>query len=130
MSLSLKTAGFAIFFAAFSPAALLAQADFSLSVSPPTTQTVWQAQSTSYLITVTPINGFSGAVTFTTTGLPTGATAAFNPSSVTGSGITTMTITASPGTPTGTSTVTVTGTSTPLSHNTAVTLIVVVPPPI
>jgi YD repeat-containing protein len=130
MSLSLKSVVFAGFLAVFCQTGLLAQADFSFLPPNPTSQTVWQAQNTSYLITVTAINGFAGTVTFSTSGLPTGATAAFSPATVVGSGTTTMTVTASPGTPTGSSNVTLTGTSAPLTHNTNVTLNVVVPPPI
>ena len=103
--------------------ALYGQADFSLSISP-ASQTVWQAQSTSYLVTVTAINGFAGTVTFTVSGLPTGATATFNPTSVSGSGTTTMTVAAAAGTPTGTSTLTVTGTSGATTHSVSLTLTV------
>src|SRR6266545_1364970 len=129
MLLLLKSVAFASCLAAFTQSPLLAQADFLLSPSP-TSQTVWQAQSTNYIITVTALNGFTGTVTFAATGLPTGATASFNPVSVAGSGTTTMTVAASAGTPTGSSTLTVTGTSNPLTHNTTVSLNVVVPPPI
>jgi hypothetical protein len=131
MPLSLGKNVFAVGFALIAQTALLAQADFSLSASP-SSQTVWQAQNTSYVITVTALNGFTGTVTFGVgaPGLPYGAAASFNPVSVAGSGTTTMTVAASPGTPTGSSSLTVTGTSNPLTHNTTVTLNVVVPPPI
>jgi hypothetical protein len=76
--------------------------DFSVAVTP-SSQTVWQAQSISYLVTVTATGGFSGVVSFSATGFPAGATAGFNPATVTGSGTSTMTMAASPGTPTGTS---------------------------
>ena len=46
-------------------------------------------------ISVTPSGGFTGAVTFTVTGLPTGVGASFNPTSVTSSGATTLTLTPS-----------------------------------
>ena len=73
------------------------------------TESVAQGQSVSDAITITPTNGFAGAVSFTATGLPAGATATFSPaSSTTG---TTVSFAAAATTPTGTSSVTITGTS-------------------
>ncbi|MBI3684011.1 MAG: IPT/TIG domain-containing protein [Acidobacteria bacterium] len=117
------------FFLAGGAIQCLAQADFTLTVSP-SSQPVWQAQSTSHLVTVTPSGGFSGVVSFTVSGLPAGATGSFNPATVTGSGTTTLTVAAGPGTPTGTSSLTITGTSGSLVRTTSATLVVVVPPPI
>src|SRR5215813_7278478 len=96
-------------------------ADFSLSATP-SSRSVMRNQSTTYAVTVTPLNGFTGAVTFSVTGLPRGASASFNPTSVTGSGTTTMTVTA--GNFRGTFTLTIAGTSGSLQHNIAVTLTV------
>jgi len=96
-------------------------ADFSLSATP-SSRSVSRNQSTTYTVTVTPLDGFTGAVTFSVTGLPRGASASFNPTSVTGSGTTTMTVTA--GNSRGTFTLTIAGTSGSLQHNTAVTLTV------
>jgi len=96
-------------------------ADFSLSATP-SSRSVRRNQSTTYTVTVTPLDGFTGAVTFGVTGLPGGANASFNPTSVTGSGTTTMTVTA--GNPRGTFTLTIAGTSGSLQHNTVVTLTV------
>src|SRR5215831_6110905 len=75
--------------------------DFSLSASP-SSQTVAQGSGTSYTATVTALNGFTGTVTFSASGLPAGASASFNPTSVTGSGSSTMTVTTSSTTPAGT----------------------------
>src|SRR5581483_2131576 len=111
------------------PTALSQTPDFSIGASP-STSTVWQANSTSYLVTITPSNGFSGTVTLSTSGLPGQASASFSPTTVSGSGTSTLTVNAAPGTPTGSSTVTITGVSGALSHNTTVTLVTVVPPPI
>src|SRR5262249_2902524 len=77
-------------------------------------------QSTASPVPVTPLDGFTGPVTFSVTGLPGGASASFNPPSVTGSGTPTMTVTA--GNPRGTFTLTIAGTSGSLQHNTHVTL--------
>jgi serine protease AprX len=96
-------------------------ADFSLSASP-ASRTVKRGQSTTYTVTVTALNGFNGAVTFSVSGLPGGASASFNPTSVTGSGSSTMTVTA--GNQRGTFTLTVTGISGGLQRTTNVTLTV------
>ena len=95
--------------------------DFSLSATP-SSRSVRRNQSTTYTVTVTPVDGFAGAVTFSVSGLPGGASASFNPTSVTGSGTTTMTVTA--GNPRGTFTLTITGTSGSLQHSATVTLTV------
>ncbi len=97
--------------------------DFSISASPGS-QTVTAGNGTSYTATVTGSGGFSGAVNFTASGLPSGAGASFNPTSVTGSGSSTMSVTTSASTPAGTYTLTITGTSGSLVHSTTVTLVV------
>lgn len=96
--------------------------DFSLSASP-TSRTVSQGSGTSYGISVNPINGFNGSVTFTTTGsLPSGVSANFSPNPSTTS--TTMSVTTSSTTPAGTYTITVNGASGGLNHTVSVTLVV------
>ncbi len=97
--------------------------DFSISATP-ASQTVVQGNSTTYTATITALNGFAGTVTFTASGLPTGATASFNPASVTTSGSSTLTVTTASTTPVGTSTITITGTSGATVHSTTVTLVV------
>src|SRR6516225_7027704 len=97
--------------------------DFSIAASP-ASQTVTAGNGTSYTATITGSGGFNSAVSFTTSGLPSGASASFNPTSVTGSGSSTMSVTTSASTPAGTFTVTITGTSGSLSHSTTVTLVV------
>src|SRR6185437_7088968 len=59
--------------------------DFSLSVTP-SSQSVPAGASTTYTATVAAQNGFSAATNLSVSGLPAGATAAFNPASITGSG--------------------------------------------
>src|SRR5207249_2540030 len=56
--------------------------------------------------------------------LPSGATGAFSPTSVAGSGSSTLTVTTNASTPAGTSTLTITGTSGTLSHPAGATLVV------
>jgi hypothetical protein len=100
--------------------------DFSISATP-ASQTVARGSGVNYNATVTPLLGFNGAVTFTATGLPAGATATFNPTSVTGAGSSVMTLTAGAATPSGTYTITITGSSGSLTHSTTVTVFVVMP---
>src|ERR1035441_10332698 len=73
-------------------------------------------------------NSFNSATTLTTTGLPTGVTAAFSSNPVTppanGSATSTLTFTASASATVGTATVTVTGTSGSLVHSTTIALTV------
>jgi hypothetical protein len=98
--------------------------DFSVSASPPS-QTVVQGGSTSYTATVAASGGFNGTVSLSASGLPTGATATFNPTSISGgAGSSTLSVTTSAGTPTGSYTLTITGTSASLTHSTPVTLVV------
>ena len=104
--------------------------DFSLSASP-SSQAVVAGKTTSpgYTVTVSALNGFNGTVRLSVSGLPSGATPTFNPTSVTGSGTSTLTVSTSSTTPTGTYTLTITGTSGTLTHNTSVTLVVTGPAP-
>lgn len=97
--------------------------DFSIAASP-ASQTVTRGSSTIYAVTVGALNGFTGTVGLSVSGLPSRATATFNPSSITGSGSSTLTITTNRRTPIGTATLTITGTSGSLSHSTTVTLVV------
>jgi len=95
--------------------------DFALSASPSVSIVQGGASGTSG-ITVTPNNGFSGAVNLSASGLPTGVTASFSPTSTTGSS--TLTLTASSAATLGTATVTITGVSGSLTHTTTVALTV------
>lgn len=74
-------------------------------------------------ITLTPIDGFAGAVSFSISGLPAGVTAAFSPTSVTTRGATTLTLTAGSTAATGKSTpVTITGSSGSVSATIQITV--------
>jgi uncharacterized membrane protein len=95
--------------------------DFGVAASP-TSQTVSPGSPTTYNVTVTPSGGFSGAVSLSASGLPTGASASFSPNPTTGTS--TMSVSTSAGTPIGTYPVTITGTSGTVAHNTTVTLVV------
>jgi PKD domain-containing protein len=97
--------------------------DFSLSATP-SSQTVQPGAGTSYTATVAGGTGFSGIVTFSVSGLPSGATASFNPGSVTASGSTTLSVSTSAATPPGSYALTIRGASGPAAHTVNVTLVV------
>jgi hypothetical protein len=97
--------------------------DFSISASP-SSQTVTAGSNTTYTATVSALNGFSGTVNLSVSGLPSGASGNFNPISISTSGSSTLTITTATNTPAGTNTLTITGTSGSLQHSATVTLIV------
>jgi hypothetical protein len=99
------------------------QPDFSVAATP-SSRTVPPGTGTSYSVNVTPSNGFTGIVTFSVKGLPSGATANFSPSFVTGSGSSTLSVNTSSSTPASTYTLTITATSGNLVHSTQVTLAV------
>jgi len=101
-------------------------ADFGVSVSP-TSQTVNQGQNIGYGVTVSSVNGFTGLVNLSITGVPTGASFTFSPSSLQGSGLSSLAIVPGANTPGGTYTLTITGTSGPVVHSTTATLTILVP---
>ena len=82
---------------------------FTLSVSP-SSGYLDQGQSGYAVVTVTASGGFDSAVTFSATGVPSGVTTSFSPSSVTGSGTTDFNLTVSRSARTGTYPITITGT--------------------
>ncbi|HEV2352478.1 MAG TPA: hypothetical protein VG028_21795 [Terriglobia bacterium] len=104
--------------------------DFSVGVSP-SSQSVAQGESASYNVTVDGIKGYKRLVNLSASGLPAGASAEFDPSSVTGSGLSTMSINVESGTSTGTFLVTMTGTEVAngLEHSAQVILVVTAPRP-
>src|SRR6266566_3073884 len=101
------------------------QGNYTLSASP-NSLTIMQGTSGASAITVTPQNGFNGSVGLSASGLPSGVTASFNPSST--ASTSTLTLTASSTAATGTVTVTVTGVSGSLTNSTTVSLTVALPP--
>jgi len=87
-----------------------------------TTLSVLQGATATDTITVTPTGGFTGTVAFTASGLPSGVTASFSPTSSTSSSV--LTLAASSTATTGSSTVTITGTSGSTTAKTTITLTV------
>src|SRR5438128_1310733 len=100
--------------------------DFAISVNPGSVSVV-QGQSVSSTISTAVTSGSAQTITLTAGGLPSGATASFNPSTVTAGGSSTLTISTAASTPGGTYTVTVTGTGASATHSTSVSLTVTVP---
>jgi hypothetical protein len=100
--------------------------DFSMAATP-SSRTVTVGAKTTYTVSTTALNGFAGVVSLRATGVPSGATAAFSPTTITGSGSSTLTVTTTDTLAAGTYTLTVTGTSGTLTHTATVTLVAQVP---
>lgn len=94
---------------------------FTLSVSP-SSGYLDQGQEGYAVVTVTAAGGFDSVVTFSASGVPSGVTTSFSPSSVTGSGTTDFYLTVSRSARTGTYTITIKGTSGTQSASTTLTL--------
>jgi uncharacterized membrane protein len=97
--------------------------DFSISANA-SGVTLVQGQSGTVGIDTQVTTGAAQSVALTATGLPAGATASFNPASVTAGASSTLTLTAGSSTATGTYTVTITGAGTSATHTTTVTMTV------
>jgi len=95
--------------------------DFSLAASP-TSLTIARGGTDSYTITINQLNGFSGAVSLSVSGLPNRSSAAFNPNPATTTS--TLAVSTNRSTPRGTYTLTITGTSAGTNHSITVTLLV------
>jgi kumamolisin len=94
---------------------------FTLTANP-SSLTIAAGSTGTSTITVVPAGGFSGSVTLSATGLPTGVTAGFSPNPT--SSTSTLTLTVGAGAAAGTSTITISGVSGSLTASTTVTLTV------
>jgi methionine-rich copper-binding protein CopC len=97
--------------------------DFSISVTP-STRTVTAGTGTTYTLNTAVTSGSAQTLSLSVTGLPTGATASFNPTSVVAGNSDTMTVSTSASTPAGSYTLTVRGTAGSGSHTATTTLVV------
>ncbi|MFG1779121.1 M28 family peptidase [Micromonospora sp. NPDC049048] len=97
--------------------------DFSVAVSP-TSGSVQRGASTTATVSTATTAGTAQTVALSATGLPTGVTASFSPSSVTSGGSATLTLSASASATVGTFTVTVTGTGSGATRSASYTLTV------
>jgi len=95
--------------------------DFGLSASPLLT-TVVSGNSTNYTATINPLNGFSDQVNLNVSGLPPNSSANFSPTSINGSGSSTLSVATTTNTPAGDYVLTVTGTDGTLQHSTNLAL--------
>jgi regulation of enolase protein 1 (concanavalin A-like superfamily) len=95
--------------------------NFSISASP-NSLNLTQSSSGNSTITITPQNGFTGSVSLSASGQPSGVNAYFNPPSTTGAS--TLTLAASSTAITGGFTIVITGTSGSLTRTTSLTLTV------
>lgn len=95
--------------------------DFTISSSPSSLEVALTSIAVT-AITISPLNGFTGSVSLSASGLPVGVTASFSTNSTTSRSMLTLIVngTASPGG----GSVTVTGTAGPLSHSTTIGLTV------
>ena len=93
--------------------------DFSLSISP-TSRTLRTPGSTTYVITVHDLNGFTGGVTLAASGLPSGVSAVFSPNPATSTS--TLTVSATSRRSRHTYTFQVVGSSGTLSHSVSASL--------
>jgi galactose oxidase-like protein/PKD domain-containing protein len=97
--------------------------DFALSASPTTLQ-ISRGGNGSDTVTVSALQGFTGTVSLSLTGLPARTSASWNPSTVTGSGSSVLTIRVNKPARSGTYNLTITGTSGNLVHSIPLTLVV------
>jgi PKD repeat protein len=99
--------------------------DFIISVSPAKRQ-IQRGGSTSYTISVTPTNGFTGQVTLSVSGQPSGTTTSFspNPLNVSAPASSTLSIETSSTTPRGNNTLTITARSGTLTHTATAQLLI------
>jgi hypothetical protein len=88
----------------------------------PASRTVTRGGSTTYTVTVNPVNGFSSSVSLSVSGLPGRTSASFSPSSTTTSS--TLTVSTQSRTSRGTYTLTIRGTGGGVTKTTTVTLVV------
>jgi len=93
---------------------------FTISVSP-TSGYLDQGQSGYAVVTVKASGGFDSAVALSATGIPSGVTGSFSPTSVTGSGSSDFTLTVARNAPTGTYPITITGTGGGTTKSTTLT---------
>ena len=98
-------------------------ADFSLAATPDSV-TVTAGNNITYSTSATGLNGFTGAVALSVSGLPTGATGTFSPTSVNAGAASTLTIATTSSVAAGSYPLTVTGVSGSLSHTASLTLVV------
>ncbi|WP_438295445.1 hypothetical protein [Streptomyces sp. HUAS TT7] len=97
--------------------------DFSIADNP-ASATVNAGSAATSTISTAVVSGTAETVNLSASGLPSGASAAFSPTSVTAGGSSTLTVSTAASTPSGTYPITVTGTSPSATHSTTFNLTV------
>jgi subtilisin-like proprotein convertase family protein len=97
--------------------------DFTLAATP-SSRTVTAGGSTTYTVSNTALNGFSGNVTLSATPAISGVSYSFSPNPQAAGGSSTLSVTTTAGATTGTHSLTITGTSGALTHTANVTLVI------
>ena len=105
------------------PTCTASSQDFAMTLSP-TSGSIDAGASATATVATTTTSGSAQSVTFSATGLPSGATVAFSPQTVTSGASSTMTIATSTSTPAGTYTVTVLGDGAAIDRTATFTLAV------
>ncbi len=100
----------------------VATPDFAIAASP-TTVSVTSGLAGTSTITTTVSGGFSSSIALTASGTPTGATASFSPTSITGAGTSTLTLNSGTAAA-GTYTITVTGTGGGKTHTATISFVI------
>jgi subtilase family serine protease len=95
--------------------------DFSISATP-ASRTVAAGSSTTFTISTAVTSGSAQSVSLSVSGLPTGATGSFSPTSVTAGGSATLTVSTTSSATAGTFTLTITGTGSAATHAATVSL--------
>jgi hypothetical protein len=95
--------------------------DFTVSVSP-SSATVTAGSGTTATVSTALVTGSAQTIALSASGLPSGATASFSPTSVTTGGSSTLTLSTSASTPAGTYPITITGTGSSATRTTTFTL--------
>ncbi len=95
--------------------------DFTIALNN-ASSAVKQGNSITLPVSVTPLGSFSGSVALSISGLPSGATATFNPPSLTGAGSSNLTINTTSVTPVGTANLIIAGTAGSVTRSTDLAL--------
>jgi len=101
-----------------------APAAFYFSLTNGGNQSVTPGAAAISTLTATLVSGTAQSLSFSTAGLPTGATAVFAPTTCSPTCVTTLTVSTAASTPTGTYTISVTGTAGGVTHTTSFSLTV------
>src|SRR5262249_49515923 len=101
----------------------MTQTDFGISATPASV-TINRGSNASYTVTITAMQGFTGTVALSVSGLPKFASAQFNPASVSNSGNSVLTVTTTGKVARGTYTLNIKGTSGSRVHSASVNLVI------